>query len=175
MQNFSGKGDQGRSSLSDGRLISKGDAVFELIGSLDEVTAHLGLAISFSQDPEIINTLRTIQDQLSKLMGLIAGAKIQEIEDGTFLTNSLGWLEEKIRVCGDSIDNPKKFIFAGQSSAGASIDIARTVVRRSERLAVKYFESFKDLKNDALPYLNRLSSFLFIFRLFIDQKSITQG
>ena len=175
MQYFSGKGDQGRSNLADGRLISKGDAAFELIGALDEATSHLGLAISFSQDPEIIITLRTIQDQLSKLMGLIAGAKIQEIEDGTFQTNSLGWLEEKIRVSGDSIDNPKKFIFAGQSSAGASIDIARTVVRRSERLAVRYCETFKVPKNDVLPYLNRLSSFLFIFRLFIDHKTNTQG
>ncbi len=175
MHYFSGKGDQGKSSLSDGRLISKGDVAFELIGALDEATSHLGLAISFSQDPEIINTLRTIQDQLSKLMGLIAGAKIQEIEDGIFLTNAIGWLENKIGVCGDSIENPKRFIFAGQSSAGASIDIARTVVRRSERLAVRYFNTVKDHRNDVLPYLNRLSSYLFILRLFIDHKSNTQG
>ena len=55
MKYFTGKGDQGRSSLANGRLISKGDLVFELIGALDEATAHLGMAISLSQDPESIN------------------------------------------------------------------------------------------------------------------------
>ena len=174
MQYFTGKGDQGRSSLSYGRPISKGDLVFELIGALDETTAHLGMAISLCQDAETISTLRIIQDHLSKLMGLIAGAKIQELEEGSFLSGALNWIEDKIKIYGDSIENPKGFLFAGRSSAGASIDIARTVVRRAERYAVRYFDADKDLGNEVLTYLNRLSSFLFVFRLATDRKSHTQ-
>ena len=174
MRYFTAKGDQGRSSLADGRLISKGDEVFELIGALDEATAHLGMAISLYQDPETISTLRIIQDHLSMLMGLIAGAKIQDLKDGPFLSSALNWIEDKIKIYGNSIENPKGFLFAGRSSAGASIEISRTVVRRAERYAVRYFDTDKDLGNEVLTYLNRLSSFLFVLRLVTDRKSNTQ-
>ena len=107
-------------------------------------------------------------------MGFIAGVKIAGLEEGPYLTNALEWLEDKIKVYGGCIDNPKGFLFAGRSSAGASIDIARTVVRRAERHAVRYFKTDEVLRNEVLTYLNRLSSFLFIFRLFIDDKSNTQ-
>jgi cob(I)alamin adenosyltransferase len=171
MRYFTGKGDQGKSSLADGRLISKGDLAFEVIGSLDEATAHLGMAISLCQDSEIIENLRSIQIHLSKLMGFIAGVEIINSVEGSYLTGALEWLEDKIKVYGDSIDNPEGFIFAGQSSSGAAIDIARTVIRCAERKAVRYYETVKVHGNGVLTYLNRLSSFLFIFRLFIDHQS----
>jgi len=175
MRYFTGKGDQGKSNLASGRLISKGDLAFEVIGSLDEATSHLGMAISLCQDQEISNNLRSIQDHLSKLMGLLAGIKIDDLEEGSYLTMALKWLEDKIEVYGDTIQDPKRFLFAGQSPAGASIDITRTVIRRSERLAAKYFETSKHHGNNVLAYLNRLSSFLFILRLFTDSKFNTQG
>ena len=108
-------------------------------------------------------------------MGFLAGVKIADLEEGTYLTRALEWLEDKINVYGDSIEDPKGFLFAGQSSAGASIDIARTVIRRAERHAARYFETVKDHRNEVLTYLNRLSSFLFILRLFIDHKSNSHG
>lgn len=175
MRHFTGKGDQGKSSLADGRLISKGDLVFEVIGSLDEATAHLGMAISLSQDPEIKNNLRSIQDHLSKLMGLIAGVNNTDLEEGSYITSALEWLEDVINVYGDSIEDHKGFLFAGQSTAGASIDIARTVIRRTERQAAGYFKNIKDHGNEVLSYLNRLSSFLFILRLFIDRQNNSHG
>ena len=92
---FKGKGDQGKSSLIDGRLISKGDLAFEVIGSLDEATAHIGMSISLCQDLEIINTLQSIQDQLSKLMGFIAGVKNGAIEEGSYLTSFLSGLRTR--------------------------------------------------------------------------------
>jgi len=175
MQYFTGKGDQGKSSLADGRLISKGDLAFELIGDLDEATAHMGMAISLCQDPRILNILRIIQDHLSKMMGFIAGVKITDFEEGSYLTGALEWLEDEEKVYGDPIKDPKGFLFAGQSSTGASIDIARTVIRRAERKAARYYETTKVQGNGVLTYLNRLSSFLFILRLSIDCQTNSHG
>ncbi len=175
MRYFTGKGDQGKASLGDEFLASKGNLIFDVIGSLDEATAHLGLAISFCQDSEIKEHLRTIQDHLSKIMGLLAGSKAANLKELSCLPNALEWLEEKIQYWGDSVDLPKGFLFAGQSVSGASIDIARTVIRRAERLAVRYFEKNKDQKNNVLIYLNRLSSFLFILRICVDHKLSTTG
>ena len=170
MQYYTGKGDQGETNLFDGSPISKGKLVFGVIGSLDEATAHLGLAISFCEDPEIIKDLRTIQDHLSKLMGILAGVKITDLEETGFLTGAVNWLEIKIKRYGGSIENPKGFVFAGKSSAGASIDITRTVIRRAEREAVIYFQTIEDSKLELLTYLNRLSSFLFVLRIFTDRQ-----
>jgi cob(I)alamin adenosyltransferase len=170
MWHFTGKGDQGDSNLYDGRRISKGDLVFELIGTLDEANAYLGLAISFCKNPEEKAELRIIQDQLSKLMGFIAGVKIAELEEVSFLTGASDWLESKIKDYGNSINNPKAFLFAGETVVGASIDISRTVIRRAERCAVKYYKTGKDRGKEVLTFLNRLSSFLYILRLFIDRQ-----
>ncbi len=174
MHYYSGKGDQGNSNLADGRPLSKGDLVFELIGTLDEATAQIGMAISLCEDGDLKSVFCSIQGQLSGLMGFLAGAKVKGEEMGPFLSEALCWLEGKINAYGGSIGDHKGFLFAGRSLAGASIDIARTVVRRAERQAVRYFERVEDDKREVLAYLNRLSSLLFVLRIFIDNYSNTQ-
>ncbi|MBM3138062.1 MAG: ATP:cob(I)alamin adenosyltransferase, partial [Chloroflexi bacterium] len=79
------------------------------------------------------------------------------------------WFESRIKFYGESLDNPHAFIYAGKTKYGAAIDMARTVVRRSERIFTKLMGE-DDSKSENLPYLNRLSSLLFILRLFVDNK-----
>ena len=166
---FTGKGDQGDSSLYEGHRISKGDVVFELIGTLDEANAHLGMAVSLCKTPEIKNDLRDIQNHLSKLMGFIACVKETELEDNFFLTNATDWLEEKINDFGKFVKNPRAFINTGETTFGAAIDISRTVIRRAERIAVRHFVIGEGCRKEVLAYLNRLSSFLYILRLFTEK------
>ena len=54
---FTGKGDEGEANLFDGRRLPKSAPEFEMIGILDEATAVLGLAISFSSDKQITHDL----------------------------------------------------------------------------------------------------------------------
>lgn len=168
MRFFTGKGDQGESNLFDGRRISKGDKVLELIGTLDEATANLGLAISLCLVSEFKNDLYEVQDQLSKLMGYIAGVKKTGPEVNSFLTSTTEWLEKKIGYYGKSVDNPHTFVFSGKSTFGASVDIARTVIRRAERIAVIFFTINDWEGKEMLTYLNRLSSFLYVLYLYAD-------
>jgi cob(I)alamin adenosyltransferase len=165
---FTGKGDQGNSNLFDGRQVSKGDLIFELIGTLDEATAYFGMAISLCRDPELMTDLREIQEHLSKLMGIIANIENTELESYSFLAKSTGWLEKKICDYGKSVKNPQTFLFSGVSTLGAAIDISRAVIRRSERIAVRLFCTENKDKKEILAYLNRLSSFLYIMRLNVD-------
>jgi len=166
---FTGKGDQGDSSLNEGRRISKGDEVFELIGTLDEANAHLGLAVSLCKTPEIKTDLRDIQNHLVKLMGFIAGVKKTELEENIVLTSATEWLEVKLNDFGKFVKNPQAFINTGETIFGAAIDISRTVIRRAERIAVRYYGVGKDGRKEVLTYLNRLSSFLYILRLFAEK------
>jgi cob(I)alamin adenosyltransferase len=166
---YTGKGDDGEANLFDGRRLPKSAPVFELIGALDEATAHLGLAISFSVHDQLKQDLAQIQDDLSKFMGLIAGASRAAIGDRFDITQKINWIETRIKIYGESLDNPHAFIYAGKTRCGAAIDIARTVVRKAERMFTQQL-SEDDSKSENLPYLNRLSSFLFILRLFVDNQ-----
>jgi cob(I)alamin adenosyltransferase len=165
---FTGKGDQGNSNLFDGRQVSKGDLIFELIGTLDEATAYFGMAISLCRDPELMTDLREIQEHLSMLMGIIANIGSTKLESNSFLLKLTGWLEKKICDYGKSVKNPRTFLFSGVSTLGAAIDISRAVIRRSERIAVRLFCAENKDKKEILAYLNRLSSFLYIMRLNVD-------
>jgi len=57
---------------------------------------------------------------------------------------------------------PKQFVLPGASPASAAIDLARTIVRRAERHAVRLVHEDKMPPGNVLRYLNRLSSLLFV-------------
>lgn len=167
MWHFTGKGDEGKANLFGDRRLEKNAPEFELIGTLDEVTALIGLAISFSSDEVVSHDLRSLQDDLSRLMGVVAGAGASVMAAGFELDKRLAWLEERIESYGKDLDNPQKFIFAGSSSLGAAVDIARTVARRAERVYTQFSQNHKGWPGMA-AFLNRLSSFLYILRLYVD-------
>ena len=168
---YTGKGDEGEANLFDGRRLPKSAPEFELIGALDEATAFIGLAISFSTDENVRNDLLSVQDDLSKFMGIVAGAEKSAIGDRFSVQGKLGWLESRIKFYGESLDNPHAFIYAGKTSCGAALDIARAVIRRAERIFVRLL-SENDSSSKNLAYINRLSSFLFILRLYVDKEFI---
>jgi len=57
---------------------------------------------------------------------------------------------------------PHAFIVPGDSVPGAALEIARTVVRRAERLVARLTHE-GELRDDVpMRYLNRLSSLLFV-------------
>jgi cob(I)alamin adenosyltransferase len=64
---------------------------------------------------------------------------------------------------------PPHFILPGDSIAGAALDVARAVIRRAERLAVKLAHDGEVANDQILAYLNRLSSLLFILGRYEDQ------
>jgi len=165
---FSGKGDEGKSSLNDGVPLKKNDPAFELIGTLDEMNAALGMARSFCEDEAIGDDLSYLQKITSALMGVIAGFPLSADGNRTGLVEFLEWIENRIHFYGGSVDNPQQFIFPGESKVGAALDQARTIVRRAERRAVDYCDEKTDLDPEILAVMNRLSSLLFIMRLYFD-------
>ena len=166
---FSGSGDEGKSSLMDGISLAKNDAAFELIGTLDEVNAALGLAVSFCENETLNEDLLFLQKNNSNLMGVVAGFRLSADGNQAGLANFLEWIEERIKYYGGDTENPRQFVFPGKTSLGAALDLARTIVRRAERRAVDYREANPNMDQGISAVLNRLSSLFFLMRLFIDQ------
>ena len=72
------------------------------------------------------------------------------------------WLERQIDHANDSLTPLTSFVLPGGSPLAASLHVARTVVRRAERLAVELMEREPDVNREAVIYLNRLSDLLFV-------------
>ena len=168
MRFFSGNGDNGETSLPWGKRANKSDPVFELIGTLDELSANLGLAISFCDIRILSEDLRTIQTMLSDLMGIVAGSTDNPDEISIKLKDSLIWIEKKIDNYGEKHELPTGFVFPGKTTCGAAIDIARTVARRAERNVVRLSINSDKINKDLQAVINRLSSLLFVIRLIAD-------
>ena len=76
-------------------------------------------------------------------------------------------LEVEIDALSEHLEIPRDFIVPGESQLSASLDVARTVVRRAERLAVDY------ALGDSLvvAYLNRLSDLVWTMARFTEGKN----
>ncbi len=68
-------------------------------------------------------------------------------------------LERHIDEVSDRFDPPTEFVVPGQGRVPALLDVARTVVRRAERVAVAA-EGDGSTGSQAVGYLNRLSDLL---------------
>ena len=65
-------------------------------------------------------------------------------------------LEQRIDALTKRVTMPTEFVIPGQNLVSAALDVARTVIRRAERIAVGY-----DLDgSQVVAYLNRLSDLI---------------
>jgi len=169
---FTGKGDSGNTYLFNGSKVTKDNPTLDLIGTIDEVSAYIGLANSLIEQSEIKKDLWIIQTTLSQVMGIIAGASESTINEFD-IGKSTEWLEDKIDFYGRELDNPRSFTFSGKTKTGAALDICRAVTRRMERRAVSFLRENPMKGSNILAYMNRLSSFFYILRLLVDKSEIT--
>jgi cob(I)alamin adenosyltransferase len=74
--------------------------------------------------------------------------------DATLVTNAMvDALEAHIDRLSADIEIPRDFVVPGENQVAAAFDVARTVIRRAERIATQY-----PLPDSlVVPYLNRLS------------------
>ncbi len=164
---YTGKGDRGNTILfGTKRRISKKDLRIEILGTFDELNSYIGLCRALCNEEklkEISQDLEIVQNHLFLCQAKIAGAEKKVGE------NFRDFLEQKIAVMEKSIPKIKSFIIPGTDTLSAHLDIARTIARRLERKIV-WLEKKKNQK-EILPYVNRLSSFLFVVARYIVAKN----
>ncbi len=77
-------------------------------------------------------------------------------------------IEEELK---QEVEIPNKFIIPGDTLDGAALDLARTIIRRAERMAVKLLHDHVIENTEVVRYLNRLSDLVFILARYIEVKS----
>lgn len=158
-------GDDGYTGLlGEGRL-AKHAPRMEAIGDLDEATSALGMARAMCQLPQTAELLLMIQRDLYQLMSEIAATPENAARFRKITAERVIWLEEWTDGISLQVSLPKDFILPGDSLPGASLALARTVVRRAERRVAGLLHQAEIENPQLLRYLNRLSSLCFVLEL----------
>ena len=159
MKIYTKTGDKGKTSLFDGTITSKNDVSIDALGALDELNAHLGLIITLIENQAIQAQLQEIQNNIFVVSGYVATPTRVSKYLPSMDVAIIEILEKQIDVWTNELPPLTHFILPGGSTAVAHIHIARTICRRAERSVILMNEPF-DL-NVMIPYLNRLSDYLF--------------
>lgn len=157
MKIYTKTGDQGETCLYDGSRTTKDDARLELIGDLDELSSYLALVHSLYPNVSSQDDLLKIIHDLFILNAHVAGAKNFALLD---LSAETFELEQSIDRMSAGLAPLVNFIYPSGSQAIATAHISRTICRRAERKLVRASQDVV-FSASALPYLNRLSDWLF--------------
>lgn len=158
MNIYTKNGDKGTTDLVRTKNVSKSDDRIGLVGTIDELTSHIGVVKTLLTDGETIRMLEKIQETLITVMAGVADPYNREYhinDDKTQL------LEEEIDRMEGLFDRPKKFILPGGTRLSAETDVARTVARRAERALASVGVKF-GADTGAKKYMNRLADYLYV-------------
>ncbi len=153
-------GDDGSTGLVDGSRRSKADALLQVVGSVDEANAAIGIA-RLTASPATARALGRVQNDLFDLgadlatpAGIAGALRI--------VAPQVGWLETQIDAATAVLPPLTSFILPAGTPAAAALHLARTITRRAERDGVAAVAAGEALGLEAMRYLNRLSDYLFV-------------
>ncbi|HSJ37931.1 MAG TPA: cob(I)yrinic acid a,c-diamide adenosyltransferase [Planococcus sp. (in: firmicutes)] len=172
MKIYTKTGDKGTTSLVYGSRVAKNDILVEAYGTCDEANSMIGLALAhlngefFSEKEELCDIFHEIQTTLFHVGAELATPAGKEVK-WKLTAEDTEKLEKWIDNYDAELPALSNFILPGGHPAGAAFHVARTVVRRAERLVTSIGEG---TSSEVLSYLNRLSDFLFVAARFINQR-----
>jgi cob(I)alamin adenosyltransferase len=165
-------GDDGTTALGTGERRKKHDLRIAAYGTIDELNACLGIARLHTKDAAQVDAmLARIQNDLFDL-----GADLCTPETGRRAAGALRIvaaqverLEREIDALNAELRPLDSFVLPGGTAAAAYLHLARTVVRRAERLVAALAER-EGVNPEALKYLNRLSDHLFVLSRWVNDR-----
>lgn len=167
-----GTGDTGYTGLLGDQRVPKYDPRPDTFGTVDEATSALGLARAATSDPRVKEIIYTMQQELYMLMGELATPAEHYEKMGLQMTaEHVRRLEQTEEALKQEVEIPNKFIIPGDTPTGAALDLARTIIRRAERMAVRLLHDGVIANMEVIRYLNRLSDLVFILARYVEVSS----
>jgi cob(I)alamin adenosyltransferase len=154
-------GDGGETSLGDGARVAKDHVRVEAYGTVDEANAAIGLLrLHVAGDDVVDAVLAAVQNDLFDI-----GADLcvpGEAGDRLRVTAAVAArLERAVFDFNEALPALTSFVLPGGSAGSAHAHMARTIVRRAERLVVTLARA-EAVNPEVVRALNRLSDLLFV-------------
>ncbi|MBV8464298.1 MAG: cob(I)yrinic acid a,c-diamide adenosyltransferase, partial [Acidimicrobiales bacterium] len=165
-------GDDGTTDLLYGGRMAKDAPAMQVNGTVDEAQAVLGLARADLEPGSDLDALLVrLERELYVLMAEVATApknRSKLVAGKSLVTEAMVTdLEHQIDVLLEDTPMPADFVVPGANRPSAALDLARTVIRRAERLYVA-----QPLEGSSIgPYLNRLSDLLWALARHVEGES----
>jgi cob(I)alamin adenosyltransferase len=172
---YTKRGDKGMTQLAGGQQVPKTSMRIEAYGGVDELNAALGLVAESLRDQKFMAQLRErvlrIQNELFNLGAQLAVLP-QDRRKNTpmILKENISMLENEIDEMNENLPHLTSFILPGGGKVSATLHLARTICRRVERNTLRLSES-EPLDGTEIPYLNRLSDWLFVAARFVAKQT----
>jgi cob(I)alamin adenosyltransferase len=164
-------GDKGETGLFSGERVPKNSLRVEAYGTVDELSSTIGRARSLIEDREIDEILEKVQRDLFLVGAELATLPKSRREQKFKVTDTMvKYLEEQTDRLAAELAPLSTFIVPAGTEAATALHVARTVARRAERRAVTLAQK-EQLDSQVLPYLNRLSSLLFVLAMIVNHRS----
>ena len=161
-------GDEGTTGLVGGERRNKSDIRVAAYGTIDEANSVIGIARTYTNGETDLMLARIQQDLFD--LGADIATPLSENENALrIIEKQVLRLEQEIDEMNAELSPLNSFILAGGEKSSAHLHLARTVVRRAERLICELAEKEK-INYIGLQYINRLSDHLFVTARFLNDK-----
>lgn len=161
-------GDAGTTSLIGGYRVKKCSLRLETYGTVDELSAHLGVLHAMIGTRE--SPIPWIQSRLFD-MGTHLATPCHEngkVPPCSISEREVQCLENQIDELDAQLPSLHSFILPGGTMAAAQCHVCRTVCRRAERLIIALAEEAPICPFVAV-FINRLSDFLFVYARYLNK------
>ena len=163
-------GDRGETSLIGGKRVPKYDDRVESYGTVDELSAVIGVLSDLDGVSEDIReTLGVIQNKLFTLESHFAMDKSSEVSKmiPQLVDDDVLFLERHIDRMNAELPELRAFVIPGGNMKASVSHVCRTVCRRAERQGWR-LASHDEVDAIDLRYLNRLSDYFFVLARYFD-------
>jgi len=124
---------------------------------VDEANSSIGVVLATTTVPQDIRDILTeVQQDLFELGGELCIPGHSAITD-----DFVEHLETRLDALNEDLPALEEFILPGGGEAAAACHLARTIVRRAERITTT-LAGIESVRPAVLKYLNRLSDLLFV-------------
>lgn len=160
---YTRRGDEGKTSLVGGQRVSKASIRLESYGTVDELSAQLGLLAALLPDGDDKNTVIRIQNCLFNVCTNLATDQDQTplYPSAHLPEGEIARLEQEVDAIMGMLPEKQGFVLPGGTKEAAQAHVCRTVCRRAERRIVE-LASTATVSPEVLQYVNRLSDYFFV-------------
>ncbi len=168
------RGDGGMTGTYSGERVPKHHIVTETVGSLDEANSLLGLARASVEEKKTKRIIRQVQKHLLVVSAEVSCLNKSRVPRGGITELEVDWLERLVDDLEDELSLPPGFVVFGQQRTASQLDVARTGIRKAERLVSRMLSEGIIENRNLLRYLNRLSDLVFLLACLAEKGEAEQ-